>query len=73
MDKNYMPKQIAKRLHVSTTTLRRYEDLDLVPDVPRTASNRRYFTPVHVQAFIALRALIKGFDISVGYNVMSLL
>lgn len=73
MDKNYTPKQIAKRLQVSTTTLRRYEDLDLVPDVPRTASNRRYYTPVHVQAFIALRALIKGFDISVSYDVMSLL
>ncbi|WP_141639198.1 MerR family transcriptional regulator, partial [Paenibacillus riograndensis] len=35
MDKTFTPKQIAKRLQVSTTTLRRYEDLDLVPDVPR--------------------------------------
>ncbi|MDR9853635.1 MerR family DNA-binding transcriptional regulator [Paenibacillus sp. VCA1] len=73
MDKNYTPKQIANRLHVSTTTLRRYEDLDLVPDVPRTASNRRYYTPLHVQAFIALRALIKGFGISVSYDAMSML
>ncbi|CAH0122162.1 hypothetical protein PAE9249_04704 [Paenibacillus sp. CECT 9249] len=73
MDKTFTPKQMAKRLHVSTTTLRRYEDLDLVPDVPRTASNRRYYTPVHVQAFIALRALRKGFDIPVSYDVMSLL
>ncbi|UUZ84929.1 MerR family transcriptional regulator [Paenibacillus sp. P26] len=73
MDKNYTPKQMAVKLHISTTTLRRYEDLGLVPDVPRTASNRRYYTPVHVQAFIALRALIKGFDIPVAYEVMSLL
>lgn len=73
MDKNYTPKQMATRLHVSTTTLRRYEELNLVPDVPRTASNRRYYTPLHVQAFIALRALIKGFEIPVSYDVMSLL
>jgi DNA-binding transcriptional MerR regulator len=73
MDKNDTPKQIAKRLHISTTTLRRYENLELVPDVPRTASNRRIYTPVHVQAFIALRALLKGFDIPVCYDVMSLL
>lgn len=73
MDKNYTPKQMATRLHVSTTTLRRYEELDLVPDVPRTSSNRRYYTPLHAQAFIALRALIKGFEIPVSYDVMSLL
>lgn len=73
MDKTFTPKQIAARLQVSTTTLRRYEDLDLVPDVPRTASNRRCYTSVHVQAFTALRALIKGFDIPVSYDVMRLL
>nr|WP_269847268.1 MerR family DNA-binding transcriptional regulator [Paenibacillus sonchi] len=73
VDKTFTPKQIAMRLQVSTTTLRRYEDLDLVPDVPRTASNRRFYSPVHVQAFIALRTLIQGFGIPVSYDVMSLL
>lgn len=73
MDKIFTPIQIAKKLHISTTTLRRYENLGLVPDVPRTASNRRFYSPIHVQAFIALRALIKGFDIPVSYHVMSLL
>lgn len=73
MDKTFTPKQMAKRLHVSTTTLRRYESLYLVPDVPRTASNRRYFTPLHVQAFLALRSLIKGFDLPIAYDVMNLL
>ncbi|WP_178022074.1 MerR family DNA-binding transcriptional regulator [uncultured Paenibacillus sp.] len=73
MDNPFTPKQIAKKLHISTTTLRRYEVLDLVPDVPRTASNRRFYSPVHVQAFMALRALIKGFAIPVSYDVMSLL
>lgn len=73
MDRNFTPKQMATRLHVSTTTLRRYETLGLVPDVPRTAGNRRCYTPCHVQAFIALRALKKGFGIPVSYDVMGLL
>ncbi|WP_029192578.1 MerR family DNA-binding transcriptional regulator [Paenibacillus harenae] len=73
MEMSYTPKQIAKKLSVSTTTLRRYEELDLVPDVPRTASNRRCYTSFHVQAFVALRALIKGYDIPVVYDVMRLL
>ncbi|MFD0715522.1 MerR family DNA-binding transcriptional regulator [Paenibacillus sp. GCM10027626] len=73
MDKTFTPKQMAKTLHVSTTTLRRYESLDLVPDVPRTASNRRYYTTLHVQAFLALRSLIKGFDLPIAYDVMNLL
>jgi len=73
MDMTFTPKQMAERLHISTTTLRRYEDLGLIPDVPRTASNRRSYSPIHLQAFLALRALIKGFDIPVGYDVMVLI
>jgi len=73
MDKSFTPKQMAKRLHVSTTTLRRYESLSLVPDVPRTASNRRFYTPLHLQAFLALRSLIRGFDLPIAYEVMNLL
>ncbi|MCH5583585.1 MerR family DNA-binding transcriptional regulator [Shimazuella sp. AN120528] len=70
MDIIYTPKQVAEQLNVSTTTLRRYEELDLVPDVPRTASNRRYYTPTHLQAFVSLRALLKGYDIPIAYEVM---
>jgi len=73
VDKTFTPKQMAMRLHVSTTTLRRYESLDLVPDVPRTASNRRTYTPLHAQAFLALRSLIEGFELPIAYDVMNLL
>jgi DNA-binding transcriptional MerR regulator len=66
----YTPKQVATQLNISTTTLRRYEELDLIPDVPRTASNRRCYTSIHVQAFVAIRTLIKGFDIPVVYEAM---
>lgn len=73
MDITFTPKQMAGRLHISTTTLRRYEELDLVPDVPRTASHRRYYTSVHAQAFLALRSLIQGFGVPVAYEVMNFL
>lgn len=73
MDSIFTPKQMAKKLNVSTTTLRRYENLGLVPGVPRTSSNRRYYTPLHVQAFLALRSLVQGFDLPIAYEVMSLL
>ncbi|WP_245237944.1 MerR family DNA-binding transcriptional regulator [Paenibacillus etheri] len=66
----YTPTMIAKKLNVSTTTLRRYEDQGLVPEVPRTASNRRCYTAIHVQAFITVRALLQGYEIPVVYDVM---
>ncbi|MEK4348629.1 MerR family DNA-binding transcriptional regulator [Paenibacillus sp. FSL P4-0184] len=70
MGDNYTPTMIAKKLNVSTTTLRRYEDQGLVPEVPRTPSNRRCYTDIHVQAFITIRALLQGYEIPVVYDVM---
>jgi len=66
----YTPKQIAKTLNVSTTTLRRYEELDLIPAVPRTKSNHRFYTTLHFQAFTTIRALLKGYGIPIVYEVM---
>ncbi|WP_334074638.1 MerR family DNA-binding transcriptional regulator [Paenibacillus sp. A14] len=70
MDEIYTPLQAAHALKVSTTTLRRYEDQGLIPDVPRTPSNRRCYSPVHIQAFTAIRALLRGFEIPVVFEVM---
>lgn len=70
MTEFYMPKQIADKLQVSTTTLRKYEDLGLIPEVARTSSNRRCYTAVHMQAFITIRALLKGYSVSVAYEMM---
>lgn len=67
---DYTPKQIAQLLGVSTTTLRRYEELDLIAYVPRTTSHRRCYTSVHVQAFRTIRALLKGFETGITYDVM---
>jgi DNA-binding transcriptional MerR regulator len=66
----YTPAQIANQLNVSTTTLRRYEEQNLIPDVPRTPSNHRYYLPIHFQAFITIRALLKGYEIPVVYEAM---
>jgi len=70
MEDIYTPTMIAKKLNVSTTTLRRYEDQGLVPDVSRTASNRRCYTAIHDQAFSTIRALLQGYEIPVVYDVM---
>lgn len=70
MEEIYTPTLIARQLNVSTTTLRRYEDQGLIPDVPRTASNRRCYTSIHVQAFITIRTLLQGYEIPVVYDVM---
>lgn len=66
----YTPKQLADRLQVSTTTLRRYEKLGLIPEIARTASNRRCYEEVHLQAFATIRALLKGYGIPVVYETM---
>ncbi|MFD0678634.1 MULTISPECIES: MerR family DNA-binding transcriptional regulator [unclassified Paenibacillus] len=70
MEVTYTPKRIAKILNVSTTTLRRYEEQGLIPEVPRTVSNRRCYTSTHLQAFVTIRALLKGHDIPVIYEAM---
>lgn len=69
----YTPKQIAKALNVSTTTLRRYEEQELIPAVPRTKSNRRFYTTIHFQAFAAIRALLRRYDIPVVYEAMRMI
>lgn len=70
MSQTYTPKQIAQQLAISTTTLRRYEEQELLPEVPRTSSNRRIYTAVHLQAFITIRALLQAYEIPVVYRVM---
>jgi DNA-binding transcriptional MerR regulator len=66
----YTPKQIADQLKVSTTTLRRYEEQALIPEVPRKNGNHRLYHAIHVQAFVTIRSLLKGYDIPVVYEVM---
>ncbi|WP_000307925.1 MerR family DNA-binding transcriptional regulator, partial [Bacillus cereus] len=52
---------------------RRYEEQNLIPVVPRTESNHRFYTSIHFQAFITIRALLKGYDIPIVYKVMRMI
>lgn len=70
MQEAYTPAQIAERLNVSTTTLRRYEEQGLIPEVLRTAGNHRIYATAHLQAFITIRSLLAGYEIPVVYEAM---
>ncbi|MFJ9462429.1 MerR family DNA-binding transcriptional regulator [Viridibacillus arvi] len=69
----YTPKQIANALNVSTTTLRRYEEQNLIPDVTRTESNHRIYTLIHLQAFTTIRTLLKGYEVTIVYEAMRMI
>ncbi|MDO3412368.1 MerR family transcriptional regulator [Saccharibacillus sp. CPCC 101409] len=66
----WTPAQAAAKLGVSTTTLRRYEQQGLIPDVSRVGANRRVYAEPHMRAFEALRALLKAYEIPVAYEAM---
>ena len=45
------PVDIARQLKISTTTLRKYEDMGLVPKTSRTLSGYRIYTQKHLAYF----------------------
>lgn len=58
------PIDIARKLGISTTTLRTYEELGLVPRVSRSETGYRIFTNEHLAYFICIREMIVGFGLS---------
>ncbi|MBA4603097.1 MerR family transcriptional regulator [Thermoactinomyces mirandus] len=57
------PVDIARKLGISTTTLRKYEKWGLTPPVPRSATRYREYTDEHVAYFICLREMLHGFTL----------
>lgn len=55
------PIDIARKLNISTTTLRKYEEFGLTPAVPRSKSGYRLYTEVHVAYFVCVREMIAAF------------
>lgn len=55
------PIDIARKLGVSTSTLKEYEKKGLVPVVPRTQSEYRYYTEEHLAYFACVREMLEGF------------
>lgn len=58
------PVDIAKRLKVSTTTLRHYEDSGMVPEVERSPKGYRVYTSEHIAYFICIREMMQGFNLT---------
>jgi DNA-binding transcriptional MerR regulator len=60
----YRPIDIARKLGVSTTMLRHYEEFGVIPQVHRTPSGYRIFTEEHVAYFICIREMMHGFTLT---------
>ncbi|MDF2538040.1 MAG: MerR family transcriptional regulator [Herbinix sp.] len=58
------PIDIARRLRVSTTTLRHYEEFGIIPLVLRSPNGYRNYTEEHIAYFICIREMMHGFTLS---------
>jgi len=59
------PIDIARKLGLSTTTIRTYEEMGLIPPVNRSASGYRTYTEEHVAYFICVREMVPGFNMTI--------
>ncbi len=58
------PIDIARQLKISTTTLRVYEEMGLVPPVHRSSAGYRIYTEEHLAYFICIREMLPAFDLT---------
>lgn len=58
------PIDIARRLNISTSTLRLYEKKGLVPTVSRSSTGYRIYTEMHLAYFICIREMSPAFDLN---------
>lgn len=58
------PVDIARKLGISTTTLRKYEEFGLTPPVKRTAAGYRMYTQEHMAYFACVRDMLPAFATS---------
>ncbi|ERI91911.1 transcriptional regulator, MerR family [Clostridiales bacterium oral taxon 876 str. F0540] len=59
----YRPIDIARKLNISTSTLRIYEDMGVVPTVKRTDTGYRIFTQIHLDYLTCIRKMVKGYSL----------
>ncbi|KPU44456.1 HTH-type transcriptional regulator CueR [Oxobacter pfennigii] len=64
------PVDIARRLNVSTTTLRVYEDMGLAPKPNRTSAGYREYTEEHAAYFVCVREMLPAFDLTFIKSVL---
>ncbi len=58
------PIDIARRLNISTTTLRHYEAFHMIPPVMRSPNGYRVYTDEHIAYFVGIREMMHGFALS---------
>ena len=58
------PIDIARKINISTSTLRSYEELGLIPPVLRSQSGYRLLNEEHMAYFICIREMLHGFTLS---------
>lgn len=58
------PVDIARKLGISTTTLRKYEEFGLVPPVTRSEAGYRAYTREHMAYFACVREMLPAFTTS---------
>lgn len=58
------PIDIARQLKISTTTLRGYEEMGLIPPVSRSSAGYRIYTKEHLAYFICIREMLPAFDLT---------
>jgi DNA-binding transcriptional MerR regulator len=59
----FRPIDIARKLNISTSTLRIYEDMGIIPPVRRTDSGYRIFEQIHLDYLICIRKMVKGYSL----------
>ncbi len=66
---NFRPVDIARKLGVSTTTLRKYEEFGLAPPASRTETGYRLYTSEHLAYFTCAREMLTAFSTSEISNI----
>lgn len=61
------PIDIARKLGISRTTVRVYEELNLIPATNRTKTGYRIYTNEHMAFFICVREMLVSFFLSFKY------
>ena len=70
MKKNIRPIDLAKKLRISTSTLRNYEAKGLIPPTERTVTGYRIYTEEHIAYFECILAMSPGFGMETTTEVL---
>lgn len=64
------PIDIARKLNISTSALRHYEDWGIVPPIERAPNGYRIYTDEHIAYFECIRAMLPGYGMGLTSDTM---